>query len=108
MNNASNLKTTGVHPIPQGGFKPDDFVVQSGLLHPKDHHDIRKAQVRDFLDSLDSPDPIDMGDFTVEAPPNKRSSKDYKVKGEQKLKSVVGKKPVCNNPLLLKLINKAE
>lgn len=39
---------------------------------------------------------------------NKRSSKQYHARGEQKLKSVVGKKPVYTNSLLMGLMDKRD
>jgi len=45
-------------------------------------------------------------DFDIEDDKNnKRSSKQYHARGEQKLKSVVGKKPVHTNPLLNAMVN---
>ena len=70
-------------------------------------HNDQMFNFSDLMDIHDVPvKDIDPAETDIEDDKNnKRSSKQYHARGEQKLKSVVGKKPVHTNPLLNAMVN---
>ena len=99
----SLLALQALLPVQKAQVAQKGTVVKASM----DHND----QMFNFSDLMDIHDvpvkDIDPAEAYIEDDKNnKRSSKQYHARGEQKLKSVVGKKPVHTNPLLMGLMNK--